>query len=250
MLKRVIALLGIAWFVGPAAVAQQGIDSALIERGQLLYEINCVLCHKESGEGGVPMFPALDGNEQLVDALRIVTSISQGSGVMPPFPDLTVEDITALANYIRNAWTNDFGVVSTDEVVASLEGLQLAGQAISVWDGVFTEAQAERGQAVYPGPCGLCHGRRLDGAPDDPDMLSTPSLARARFLRIWEGRSLATLFEYTRATMPEANPESLDDQEYVDIIAYMLSVSGMPAGDDELEPDSQSLARFIIRQQP
>ena len=50
--------------------------------------------------------------------------------------------------------------------------------------------------------------------------------------------------------MPEANPESLDDQEYVDIIAYMLSVSGMPAGDDELQPDSQSLARFIIRQQP
>ena len=63
MLKRVIGLLGIAWFVGPAAVAQQGIDPALIERGQLLYEINCVLCHKESGEGGVPMFPALDGNE-------------------------------------------------------------------------------------------------------------------------------------------------------------------------------------------
>ena len=62
MLKRVIGLLGIAWFVGPAAVAQQGIDPALIERGQLLYEINCVLCHKESGEGGVPMFPALDGS--------------------------------------------------------------------------------------------------------------------------------------------------------------------------------------------
>ena len=97
MLKRVIGLLGIAWFVGPAAVAQQGIDPALIERGQLLYEINCVLCHKESGEGGVPMFPALDGNEQLGDALRIVASISQGSGVMPPFPDLIVEDITALA---------------------------------------------------------------------------------------------------------------------------------------------------------
>ena len=94
MLKRVIALLGIAWFFGPAAVAQQGIDPALIERGQLLYEINCVLCHKESGEGGVPMFPALDGNEQLVDALRIVTSISQGSGVMPPFPDLT--DVASL----------------------------------------------------------------------------------------------------------------------------------------------------------
>ena len=81
-------------------------------------------------------------------------------------------------------------------------------------------------------------------------MVSTPPLARAKFLRDWEGRSLATLFEYTRATMPESNPGSLTDQEYVDVIAYMLSVSGMPAGDDELRPDPPSLARATIQQQP
>ncbi len=120
----------------------------------------------------------------------------------------------------------------------------------SVWDGVFTEVQASRGQAVYPGSCGTCHGRRLNGAPDDPDMRSTPPLARARFLRVWEGRSLATLFEYTRATMPENNPNSLTDQEYVDVIAYMLTVGRIPAGDDELRPDPQSLARVVIRPQP
>ena len=56
-------------------------------------------------------------------------------------------------------------------------------QMTSVWEGVFTEAQANRGQAVYDGACGLCHGRRLNGAPDDPDMRSTPPLARAKFLR-------------------------------------------------------------------
>ncbi len=118
---------------------------------------------------------------------------------------------------------------------------------VSVWDGVFTEAQANRGQAVYPGACGTCHGRRLNGAPDDADMRSTPPLARARFLRVWEGRSLATLFEYTRATMPESNPDSMTEQEYVDVIAYMLTVGGMPAGDDELRSDPQSLARVVIR---
>ena len=112
---------------------------------------------------------------------------------MPPFPDLTAEEISSLANYIRNAWTNDFGSVSTEEVAAVLEGLEETGQMASVWDGVFTEAQASRGQAVYPGSCGTCHGRRLNGAPEDPDMRSTPPLARARFLRVWEGRSLATL---------------------------------------------------------
>lgn len=250
MLKHAACVLGIASLVCRVAGAQQAPDPALIERGQLLYEINCVICHKDSGAGGPPMFPALDGNEQLGDPVRIVASIRQGSGVMPPFPELTLDDITALANYVRNAWTNDFGPLSTEEVAAALEGLEETVQAVSVWDGVFTEAQAERGRAVYPGPCGLCHGRRLDGAPDDPDMLSTPPLARARFLRVWEGRTLGTLFEYTRATMPEANPASLADQEYVDIIAYMLSVSGMPAGDGELQPDPQSLAAIVIRQEP
>ena len=50
--------------------------------------------------------------------------------------------------------------------------------------------------------------------------------------------------------MPESNPGSLTDEEYVDVIAYMLSVGGMPAGDDQLQPDPQSLARVVIQQQP
>lgn len=119
--------------------------------------------------------------------------------------------------------------------------------AISSWDGVFSEAQANRGQSIYPGPCGWCHGRRLNGAPDDPDAQPSPPLARAKFLRNWDGKSLAALFAYTRATMPQSNPGSLTDQEYVDVIAYMLSVSGMPAGDQELPIDPQSLAGIVIR---
>ena len=74
-------------------------------------------------------------------------------------------------------------------------------------------------------------------------MRSTPPLARARFLREWEDRSLATLFAYTRQTMPEDNPGSLTDQEFADIIAYMLSVNRMPAGDNELPPEPRGLAR-------
>jgi hypothetical protein len=55
--------------------------------------------------------------------------------------------------------------------------------------------------------------RILNAAPDDPDMGSAPLLARARLFRNWEGKSVATLFEYSRATMPEANPGSLTDAE-------------------------------------
>ena len=245
MVKLAAFVLGLAFVIPPAAVAQQGTD-----QGQQIYEQSCALCHQGSGAGDPPTFPALRGNDRLGELGRIVRSIHQGRRRMPPFPALTAGEISALANYIRNAWTNDFGRVTTEEVATVLEGLEETGPMATVWDGVFTEAQATVGQAVYAGACGICHGRRLNGAPEDPDMRSTPPLARARFLRVWEGRSLATLFEYTRATMPEDNPSSLTEQEYVDVIAYMLTVGGMPAGDDELQPDPRSLARVVIRPQP
>jgi quinoprotein glucose dehydrogenase len=243
MLRFALRVLGLALVGVPLALAQS-------EQGPQLFQDNCALCHKDSGAGLPPAFPALNGNDQLADPVRIVTVIHQGSGSMPSFPDLAADEITAVANYVRNAWENNFGSVSVDDVAAVLEGFGETGQLASVWDGVFTEAQAKRGQAVYPGVCGFCHGRRLNGAPDDPDMMSTPPLARAKFIRNWEGRSLATLFEYTRATMPESNPGSLSDQEYVDVIAYMFAVGGTPAGDVELKPDPQSLARTIIRKKP
>ncbi len=165
---------------------------------------------------------------------------------MPPFSSLTAEEVSAVATYVRSEWGNGSGALATEEVTAALEGVAEAGPVASVWDGVFTEEQASRGQQVYAGPCGTCHGRRLNGAPDDPDRRSSPPLARARFLRIWEGRSLASLYEYTRAVMPEDNPDSLTEQEYVDIIAHMLSVGGMPPGSDELPPDPASLARIVM----
>ena len=250
MLKLAVGVLGVAFVMAPAAVAQQGIDAVLFEQGQQLYQENCALCHQNSGVGDPPTFPALSGNDRLGDPARIVRSIHQGGRRMPPFPAVTAEEVSSLANYIRNAWANDFGSVSTEDVTAVLEGLEETGRMASVWDGVFTELQATRGQAVYSGACGICHGRRLNGAPEDPDMRSTPPLARARFLRVWEGRSLATLFEYTRATMPEDNPNSLTEQEYIDVLAYMLRVGGMPAGHDELQPDPQSLARVVIGPRP
>ena len=66
----------------------------------------------------------------------------------------------------------------------------------------------------------------------------------------WDGRTLATLFEMTRSTMPQNNPGSLSDQEYVDLIAYMLSVSQAPAGDNELPVDPAALGRIVIEPGP
>jgi mono/diheme cytochrome c family protein len=121
-----------------------------------------------------------------------------------------------------------------------------ASNSRSIRDGVFTSAQAQRGQAAYTGPCDRCHGYKLDGAPDDPDMLPAPPVAGPKFLRKWDGRTLAALFDYLRVTMPANNPGYLSDAEVADLVAYMLSSSGMPAGGAALSTDREALAGVLI----
>ena len=121
-------------------------------------------------------------------------------------------------------------------------------QTKSIRDGVFTAEQAARGQIAYTGPCDRCHGYKLDGASDDPDMLPAPPVAGPKFLRKWNGRTLAALFDYLRTTMPANNPGYLSEAEVADIVAYMLAVSGMPAGAEPLRMDREALASIVIEQ--
>lgn len=116
----------------------------------------------------------------------------------------------------------------------------------SIRAGVYTAAQADRGAYAYPVACGKCHGYLLDGAPDDPDMFSTPPIGGPKFLRNWNGRSLGALFAYAKATMPANNPGFLPDQELADVLAYLLQQSGAPAGEIELGPDPDRLGRIVI----
>lgn len=125
-------------------------------------------------------------------------------------------------------------------------GAARADRAATIRDGVFTAEQARRGQAAYTGPCDRCHGYKLDGAPDDPDMLPAPPVAGPKLLRKWAGQPLATLFEYVRTTMPANNPGYLSDAEIADILAYMLAASRMPAGADPLPSDPSALAAILI----
>jgi quinoprotein glucose dehydrogenase len=121
-----------------------------------------------------------------------------------------------------------------------------AAEPASIADGVFTAEQARRGQAAYTGPCDRCHGYKLDGASEDPDMLPAPPVAGPKFLRKWNGRSLAALVEYLRSAMPANNPGYLSDAEWADIVAYMLSESRMPPGREPLPSDRAALASIVI----
>ena len=123
-----------------------------------------------------------------------------------------------------------------------------SGGPVTIRDGVFTAEQALRGRAAYTGPCDRCHGYKLDGAPEDPVMLPAPPVAGAKFPRKWNGRSLAALFDYVRTTMPSNNPGYLSDGEVVDIVAYMLFMSGVAVGAAALPADAGLLAHVVIVQ--
>ena len=120
---------------------------------------------------------------------------------------------------------------------------------VSVWSGVFTAAQAKRGEELHAAVCVMCHGPRLNGA-SQPEMPPSPAIARATFLHKWSGRNVAALFVIVRNTMPPDAPGTLTDQQSIDAIAHMFAVSEMPTGDKELPVDLNALSRILIEAKP
>lgn len=233
-----------------ATAAGAAEETPTFEQGRLLFEANCAQCHQESGEGIPPHFPALRDNDNLSDHALIVARLRAGKEAMPAFPDFTAEDIASVATYVRSAWTNAYGAVSVAQVEEAVALVEAPRYERTIWDGVFTARQARDARLLYLGGCAPCHGSRLNGAPDEADMGAGPPLAGATFLRDWNGRTLASLFEVARTTMPVRNPGQFTDQQYVDILAYMLSYGDAPAGNETLAPDLEALSEIAITATP
>jgi mono/diheme cytochrome c family protein len=97
---------------------------------------------------------------------------------------------------------------------------------------VYTAEQASRGKLVYQRACAECHA--LD-------------FYRGDTMKSWEGGSLSDLYDALSVLMPKANPGSLKRREYVDILAYILSINGMPAGEKDLPSDAADLKVIRIK---
>lgn len=105
----------------------------------------------------------------------------------------------------------------------------------SVWDGVYTEDQAKRGEEVYRKHCASCHGDMLTGGE------SAPALTGGGFQANWNGLTLGDLFERIRKTMPQTKPGTLTRQQNADVLAFMLSINKFPAGKTELYRQAEML---------
>ena len=100
----------------------------------------------------------------------------------------------------------------------------------TVNDGVYTEAQADVGEQLYAENCILCHDKKY----------FRPVLKR------WEGQPIGVLFTVMSTSMPENNPGFMTQKEYVDILAYILSLSRYAPGDTDLDYKDGALNEVIV----
>src|SRR6266478_50619 len=103
---------------------------------------------------------------------------------------------------------------------------------------VYSEAQAKRGEAAYTKDCASCHGGDMTGDGQ------TPSLTGKDFNLEWSGMPLSDLFDRIHATMPADNPGRLTPTEVADLVAFILSKAGLPAGPTELPADLAALKQM------
>jgi S-disulfanyl-L-cysteine oxidoreductase SoxD len=128
-------------------------------------------------------------------------------------------------------------------LVIVLTGMSALGvraeQAKTANDGIYTDAQAIRGQGLYGQQCAACHAADLTGS-------GAPPLAGKDFLSTWNGMSLDDLVEKIVTSMPSGAPGSLSRVQATDLVAFILESNHFPAGSAELDSDPATLKTITI----
>jgi mono/diheme cytochrome c family protein len=126
---------------------------------------------------------------------------------------------------------------------AAIGGYVARAEQGSTWTGVYSDAQAKRGEALYADKCASCH------APDLTGLDQAPPLAGADFNTNWNDLAVNDLFERIRISMPADKPGTLSRQETADIVAFILQKGGFPAGQADVPSEAEALKgiKFIAK---
>jgi cbb3-type cytochrome c oxidase subunit III len=142
--------------------------------GKALFMANCAACHQANGEGGGP-YPPLAGNPHVnaVDSAAVIQTVLNGrtgpitvngtqyGGNMPPWRDLSNEQIAAVLTYVRSAWNNSAPGVSADQVAAARSPVAMSGEAL------------------FAAHCATCHQSAGQGSSAFPPLAGNPVVAAA-----------------------------------------------------------------------
>jgi mono/diheme cytochrome c family protein len=130
------------------------------------------------------------------------------------------------------------GLVLLASVTASLGIAQTGTPRRTVWDGVYTEAQAARGMLAYSQSCAGCHALATEGkAP----LIGDP------FWKSFAQKTVGDLLEFVGTYMPNGAPGSLSKPAYEDIVALILKSNGFPAGTTELRPNTIADVQIVTK---
>ena len=121
-------------------------------------------------------------------------------------------------------------------VTACLVTAQTTPPRRTVWDGVYTEAQASRGATAFGQSCAGCHSLAGQGKS---------VLSGDPFWKSFSQKTVGDLLDYVSANMPNGAPGSLTESTYRDIVAVMLKSNDFPAGTTALERNSIAGVRII-----
>jgi mono/diheme cytochrome c family protein len=111
----------------------------------------------------------------------------------------------------------------------------------TVWDGVYTDAQADRATATFSSTCSRCHTLTADG---------NRPLSGDKF---WEGytqKTVADLLAFVSKNMPNGQGGTLPAATYNDLVALILKSNGFPAGTSELAPETVANVQIIPKDGP
>jgi S-disulfanyl-L-cysteine oxidoreductase SoxD len=133
---------------------------------------------------------------------------------------------TAIVGAAATAATATPSRASVGSVARSVNASAPVARPMGVHDsvGLYSEAQAQRGLEVFTAVCSECH--------------EVEDLTNADFRANWDGTTLYELFDNIRTTMPDENPGTLTQQQYIDVTAYVLQLNKLPSGPDDFTGDS------------
>lgn len=132
---------------------------------------------------------------------------------------------------VRTSWVPVLAVVAW-AAAAPVSAQSASSGPRSVLDSVYSEPQADRGEVVFDDVCSSCH--------------AASQFRGDTFSMNWTRRTLRDLYRLIRSSMPQDSPGRLSDQEYIDVVAYLLQLNRYPAGEAELAPDEDALRRIRI----
>jgi mono/diheme cytochrome c family protein len=111
----------------------------------------------------------------------------------------------------------------------------------TVWDGVYTDAQADRASGVFSQTCERCHTLTSQG---------TRPLSGDKF---WEGytqKTVGDLLTFVKTNMPNGQGGILPATTYNDLVALILKSNGFPAGKTEVTPETVANVQIIPKDGP